>query len=761
VIESIELNNWASHEKTTLKFNKGANIFLGNIGSGKSSVLKAITYALFGQIPKISRDMKTESLIKDGHETATITLDLFIDGNSYKIQRSISKKGQAKALLYKNDMLITTGTENVNEYVEKILGFDADLFSKAIYAEQNALEHLLNIKPADRKIFVDRLLGIDKIQEAAKKAKTVSNQLRNHSRSFYEQISNFKIEEKEKELEELKKSINELTEQVKKSKEQLNEIYKKLEITKNQREQLIKSMDAHNELVNKLKHFEGKLATLEKSYKIGKESKERKKAIEEQLNNIISKEKVLEQKRKDLEQKIKDAYAIYKHIEKEIKEKEALMSNLETINKKLEKLKERDLANELESTNKALVDLQSFIKAKQEQIKQANIAIEHLKTAKKGKCPTCNTELGQEGIERVIKFWHSTIKEINIELEQRSKELYKILDKKKEIENNIEAKRTLEEQVKIIKQKIEKIPDNKQVETAKESYEVFKAEGEKVKKELQDLINEKTTLEKELHKLNIIIDEATLYEKYEKDKLIIEQQIKELNFKKEDLEKITVAYERLKEEYSAIKERVNAYEEKINYYLKNASNIEKELDNNKRLIRRAKKLESVAQEFSIMSSALESYQVLRRDSLINALNNALSTFWQLLYPYKDYLTAFIKIDQNGDYKFYVSNGKEEKLLDTVASGGERATYALSLRIALAFTLAKKLRWLILDEPTHNLDELGVFALKDAIRYNLPSVVEQFFIITHDERLKDHSLGKVFVFSRGADKTESTNVSLLN
>ncbi|MEM4363915.1 MAG: hypothetical protein QXS90_01405, partial [Candidatus Diapherotrites archaeon] len=117
------------------------------------------------------------------------------------------------------------------------------------------------------------------------------------------------------------------------------------------------------------------------------------------------------------------------------------------------------------------------------------------------------------------------------------------------------------------------------------------------------------------------------------------------------------------------------------HFKKHEKTLEKELNENIKREKKIKRLEKLANDFAIIEQALEQYQTLRRDSIIEALNSAIASFWQILYPYKDYVSAFISIDEDGDYRFYVSNGKEHKLLDTVASGGERAVYALALRMS--------------------------------------------------------------------------------
>ena len=49
MITSIELVDFLSHSDTKLKFEEGVTIFVGDNGAGKSSIIDAITFSLFGQ----------------------------------------------------------------------------------------------------------------------------------------------------------------------------------------------------------------------------------------------------------------------------------------------------------------------------------------------------------------------------------------------------------------------------------------------------------------------------------------------------------------------------------------------------------------------------------------------------------------------------------------------------------------------------------------------------------------------------------------
>ncbi|MCK4405748.1 MAG: hypothetical protein KAV43_04505, partial [Hadesarchaea archaeon] len=66
-----------------------------------------------------------------------------------------------------------------------------------------------------------------------------------------------------------------------------------------------------------------------------------------------------------------------------------------------------------------------------------------------------------------------------------------------------------------------------------------------------------------------------------------------------------------------------------------------------------------------------------------------------------------------------------------------------------------LSWIVLDEPTHNLDEEGIQELARVLRERLPEIVQQILIITHEQRLEEAVSGYLYRFSRNKDADEPT------
>jgi DNA repair exonuclease SbcCD ATPase subunit len=164
---------------------------------------------------------------------------------------------------------------------------------------------------------------------------------------------------------------------------------------------------------------------------------------------------------------------------------------------------------------------------------------------------------------------------------------------------------------------------------------------------------------------------------------------------------------------------------------------------------------------SVFKNALEATQVQLREETLLSLNAGMEDVWPRMYPYGDYSSLRLGVE-GGDYVLQLKQRNSEWVdVEGVASGGERSTAALALRIAFSLVLTQNLSWLVLDEPTHNLDRQGVSSLAQTMREHLPELVEQVFIITHDEEMEAAVSGSLYRLERKKEEDQPTKAVLVS
>jgi DNA repair protein SbcC/Rad50 len=138
----------------------------------------------------------------------------------------------------------------------------------------------------------------------------------------------------------------------------------------------------------------------------------------------------------------------------------------------------------------------------------------------------------------------------------------------------------------------------------------------------------------------------------------------------------------------------------------------------------------------------------------------LERVWKVLYPYGDYEKIMVEITDT-DYVLSALHGNGWIHIEGNVSGGERASMILALKVAFSVVLAPHLSMLVLDEPTHNLDNNSVKSLCEILREKLPKIIKQVVVITHDENLKEGANGQLYIFNRNKDEHEPTKIEKIS
>jgi len=169
-IDIVQLENIRSHTKSTVPFTRGFNCIVGGVGCGKSSVLYAIDFALFGDtIGRKSFDY----LMREDADFCKVTLQFSQNGRIYKLIRGLKRKGRAlnqdseQLKLYEDDKLVASmKNEAVAEQIKTITGLDRDLYREIVWFRQEHLKELLDAKPRDRQIRIDEFFGLSDYETA-------------------------------------------------------------------------------------------------------------------------------------------------------------------------------------------------------------------------------------------------------------------------------------------------------------------------------------------------------------------------------------------------------------------------------------------------------------------------------------------------------------------------------------------------------------------------------------------------------------------
>ncbi|MFB5646769.1 MAG: AAA family ATPase, partial [Candidatus Nitrosomaritimum yanchengensis] len=380
MITAVELGDFLSHSETRLEFDNGVTVFVGQNGAGKSSIIDAITFALFGKHTRKS----SKGLIKRGSTQGFSKVEFVINGIPYQAVRKIDSKGALAAKFSKRiegeTIEIAAGErkqfgESMTHEVEKTIGLDFEKLKIASIVQQGELNSIIKAKPKEFKELLNAVIGIDKLDVA-------SNSLKETSKSFREKIKE-KVGYDDTHIDILKTDLGKNQQELQESKPQKKEL-------------------------------EEKHLTLQEEI-----SKLRIK-IEEDTPKI-EKIKQLETRKNELQNYARNAI---KEIQHEIREKERKIGDCEEC-LQYAGLKE-DLEAKKERVNQAITDTQKKIQElsnKAASLKEKKILAAKLQL-RDNKCPVCDSTVEklnplfqEEHLEKELNLIQDQIKSAESEQE--------------------------------------------------------------------------------------------------------------------------------------------------------------------------------------------------------------------------------------------------------------------------------------------------------------------------------------------------------
>jgi DNA repair protein SbcC/Rad50 len=246
-IKQITLDNIRSYEHQEINFAEGSTLLSGDIGSGKTSVLLAIEFALFGLQP----GQRGSALLRNGKKEGGVKIVFEVDGREFIIERNL-KKG--KTISQETCSLIIEGERkelSVTELKSKILDIlkyppefakkQNILYTFTVYTPQEEMKQII-LEDAETRINTLRhVFGIDKYKKILENTAILAVKLREEKRMKEGMTINLEqnklslitkeeeLEEKQQNVFSIEKELFTRTEIRKKVQEEKEEISKKIE----------------------------------------------------------------------------------------------------------------------------------------------------------------------------------------------------------------------------------------------------------------------------------------------------------------------------------------------------------------------------------------------------------------------------------------------------------------------------------------------------------------------------------------------------
>ena len=751
MITKIELMNWKKHGELSLEFNKGSNILIGNMGTGKTSILQAITYCLFGTFNELKkRDLKINDLIKKGETLSEVKLTLKSDGETFLISRKVEydKPSEATIRNNKGDLLAGPNPTAVNDYIIDRLKITEEVFLRTIYSVQNEADILLRIGPAERKKQIDELMNLNQFEIVRKNCVSLSNKLTERKKGMLSILDQENVELLKKHNINLEKEMLKLDLDVKTLSKNLPQLEKEELEERNKLEKISLMNSRKNQLLQR-KEFLGKKLD-EMNLKIAGQNIYK---TEEDINKLIDSLKIKISSIRDEVKQVKDSRENFNQDLIVIEKKRGVIeSNIDSITNDISslieiKMKFKDLQiQDFRDLDTRINTIKSTIKEKDELNRDNQAEINNMRKHMSQLevisdiCPLCRHELSQHTKTQLLS--------------ERKQEIAKLLMENNEISNKIQSMKKEEEQLSAAYENQQEFLSSSEKESD------LNETREKSNRELHSLNDKRNTMLRKLEesKLKInkldseISDKGESIEKLVDSKSLIaltnnkktfEIELGQLNneleiavAESENYESVRSSHEKILEELNNNRATIKSSSVILNEKMNRKNEVLKKIESLEKYNTDIKILESKVEFLSKLKNALLDAQEVLRDELLLAVNEVMSNTWMQIYPY-DIWSGLRISTTNNDYTIQLKESDGDWVnVSGFASGGERMLASLAVKISFARVLAPNLNMLILDEPTHNLDETAVKNFINVLNEKISEHIDQMFIITHDERLAE-------------------------
>ncbi len=476
IINSVQLENIRSYKKESVRFDKKSILLKGDIGSGKSTILHAIEFALFGIL---RTELSGNSLLRHSSNEGKVVLDFSIDNNNIVIERTLKRskdkvEQNSGSITINNSKLEATPVE-LKAKIFDLLGYPKTdlsrnknlLYRYTVYTPQEEMKRIIYESTEVRLNLLRSVFDLDKYKRVRENSGIFLRHLREQKRHYEGMLVDF--EQKKKELTE----NSALLEQKSQESNLFNpELVKIAEEVKLKNEELLK-----------IEEIKVKIT---------------------ELNKEVTKTKALV----NLKQKQNDNYdlEINKLTEQSIKPLKEIQEP-KNIEEKKEEL--TGIQKKKELIHKSLVESRT----KQDHSKKIIEKLDKLDS-----CPVCMQNVPHEHKENILGKEKQEVTEHTKLISQNEKILVNLIERENLLKQEIDLLNTQKQEfIRFTEQK-------KNLEDKKKLLEEYKKQNDLISNEKVELKKKEKEIEQEINKLK---PSEENYEKTKKDLDLLKEKQKE------------------------------------------------------------------------------------------------------------------------------------------------------------------------------------------------------------------------------------------
>lgn len=727
ILESIRVRNFRAIREAVFKpLSEGITGIFGSNGAGKTTFLAATLFALFGVKPpgaSVSSLRRTNSGKEEcsasvvfKHLNQTVEVIRELKGSNNRVIVNIFVDGIPHTV---------TSVGAADTWISQRLGVDAAGFMTAFIVRQKELDALVNARPAERKAIIEKLAGIETINDALKRARKDENIAKEVLNTF--PGSESAIAEAETQVlfltgkvEELSAKKDELQVQLLSYQKSQKTLTSELEVLREAESKIFKNETLVNSLKGENSNHEETLKRLEYLSTVTDDFdieslREEHKTVARQINETTQELNSLRVKRTGLDNKISELSAELSRIEIFISNSSADSSNEKTLASE---------AIEVENSIEELSNARSSALARHKDMLESIATLQH-----STECPTCHTHLKDpkqlianltELSEGYAKAAFTAKEQLELKHIRRSEISSELLDIK-HLGEWVAKNKTLSQDLVLLKGNLSELGADNAFETTLEALNVEKDRISDIGIRAKNILNDRQALLNANTKLNK--NTVTTHE--------LERELIELrkNFSMERLSTVKTQVSRTQTETERLSNTVNESFSELSGFQSRLSIANNHYKSVTEQWKRKKELLVGQAKKALTTELIEKF----RQESVASLTPELSEYaTELISDITNGAFTEIRLDDGFNVSVVSSTGEVRDV--SWLSGGEESAVAFALRLAIAFLITggnPSLLWL--DEVLTAQDEDRRTSMLSTIR-KLP--IDQIIMINHSQGATD-------------------------